>query len=73
MRLIADRAAYGGTARAVLSHPWDATPLGAIESWPEQLQLLVQVMLTSEFPMMLVWGPEYTQLYNDAFPADPRE
>src|SRR6201999_3964587 len=35
--------------------------------WPEQLRLLVQVMLTAEFPMLLVWGPEMTQLYNDAF------
>jgi serine phosphatase RsbU (regulator of sigma subunit) len=24
-------------------------------------------MLSSEFPMMIVWGPDYTQLYNDAF------
>jgi serine phosphatase RsbU (regulator of sigma subunit) len=67
LRLLADRASYGDTAHAVLSHPWAATPLGEIEGWPEQLQLLVQVMLTSEFPMMLVWGPQYTQLYNDAF------
>jgi len=38
-----------------------------VDSWPEQLRLLVQVMLSSEFPMMIVWGREYTQLYNDAF------
>ncbi len=67
VRLLADRPGYGDTARSVLSHPWPTTPLGAIETWPEQLQLLVQVMLTSEFPMMLVWGREYTQVYNDAF------
>jgi len=66
-QFLVDRAAYGATAHAVLSHDWDATPLGPIDGWPEQLQLLVQVMLTSEFPMMVVWGAEYTQLYNDAF------
>jgi hypothetical protein len=38
-----------------------------VDSWPEQLRLLVQVMLSSEFPMMIVWGREYTQLYNEAF------
>ena len=65
--LVGDRVSHGGIARAVLSHRWDATPLGAIDGWPEQLQLLVRVMLTSEFPMMLAWGREYTQLYNDAF------
>jgi serine phosphatase RsbU (regulator of sigma subunit) len=64
---LVDRDDYGATARSLLSFPWDTTPLGAIDSWPAQLQLLVQVMLSSEFPMMLAWGPDYTQLYNDAF------
>jgi serine phosphatase RsbU (regulator of sigma subunit) len=64
---IRNLADYGDTARSVVSYPWDATPLGPIADWPEQLQLLVQVVLTAAFPMMLVWGPEYTQLYNDAF------
>ena len=38
-----------------------------MEAWPAELSLLVRVMLSSEFPMMIVWGDEYTQLYNDAF------
>ena len=38
-----------------------------MEAWPAELRLLVRVMLSSEFPMMIVWGDEYTQLYNDAF------
>ena len=51
----------------MLAFPWATTPIGPVDSWPEQLRLLVQVMLSSEFPMMIVWGAEYTQLYNDAF------
>ncbi len=66
-RLLRDRASHGPAARALLSHCWDATPLGSLDTWPDQLQLLVDVMLSSEFPMMLVWGRELTQLYNDAF------
>ncbi len=66
-RPLVDRATHGPVARALLAHPWDATPLGPVETWPDQLRLLVQVVLSSEFPMMLAWGPEYTQLYNDAF------
>src|SRR4051794_16410764 len=58
---------HGPEARAVLAFPWATTPIGPVDSWPDQLRLLVQVMLSSEFPMMIVWGPEYTQLYNDAF------
>src|SRR4051794_20114235 len=58
---------HGPEARAVLAFPWATTPIGPVDSWPDQLRLLVQVMLSSEFPMMIVWGPEYTQLYNGAF------
>jgi serine phosphatase RsbU (regulator of sigma subunit) len=53
--------------RAVLEYPWATTPLGDLDAWPEHLRLVVRVMLSSEFPMMVVWGPELTQLYNDAF------
>ena len=62
-----ERPDHGPEARALLAFPWATTPIGPIDSWPDQLRLLVQVMLSSEFPMMIVWGPEYTQLYNDAF------
>ena len=51
----------------MLAFPWATTPVGPMDSWPQQLRLLVQVMLSSEFPMMIVWGTEYTQLYNDGF------
>src|SRR4051812_12312884 len=61
------RPSHGPEARALLAFPWATTPVGPVDSWPDQLRLLVQVMLSSEFPMMIVWGPEYTQLYNDAF------
>jgi len=61
------RPAHGPEARALLAFPWATTPIGPVDSWTEHLHLLVQVMLSSEFPMMIVWGPEYTQLYNGAF------
>jgi hypothetical protein len=61
------RPGHGPEASALLAYPWATTPIGPVDSWPEQLRLLVQVMLSSEFPMMIVWGAEYTQLYNDAF------
>ena len=62
-----DRPSHGPEARALLAFPWATTPIGSVDSWPDQLRLLVQVMLSSEFPMMIVWGHDYTQLYNDAF------
>src|SRR3954449_11317082 len=67
LRRSLERPGHGPEARALLAFPWETTPIGPVDTWPEQLRLLVQVMLSSEFPMMIVWGCEYTQLYNDAF------
>src|SRR5215213_9586829 len=61
------RPGHGTEARALLAFPWATTPIGPVDSWPEQLRLLVQVMLSAEFPMMIVWGSDHTQLYNEAF------
>jgi PAS domain S-box-containing protein len=46
---------------------WAATSLGPVEAWPTALQALVGVVLASRQPMILWWGPELVQLYNDAY------
>lgn len=46
---------------------WAASALGPVEQWPESLRTAVAIMLGSGFPMILVWGPELIQLYNDAY------
>ena len=46
---------------------WTRTPLGAPGRWPQALKTLVGLMLASEQPMFLAWGPAKTWLYNDAF------
>ncbi|MFP5512496.1 MAG: ATP-binding protein [Alphaproteobacteria bacterium] len=46
---------------------WSSTPLGRAEDWPQSLRTLVNLMLTSSFPMFAVWGPELTFLYNDSY------
>ncbi len=48
---------------------WQSSPLGATEDWPVELQTLVNVMLGSLQPMLIVWGPEQTTLYNDGYAA----
>ncbi|MFT0859379.1 sensor histidine kinase [Ancylobacter sp. G4_0304] len=54
-------------ARAVRSFDWRATPLGPIAGWPPTLRITVDMMLNSAFPKCLVWGPDCTAIYNDAF------
>ena len=49
------------------SHDWTKTALGLPETWPQPLKTLVSVMLGSKQPMFVVWGPERTLLYNDAY------
>ncbi|MGR3571647.1 HWE histidine kinase domain-containing protein [Brevirhabdus sp.] len=49
------------------AHDWARSPLGAPEGWPQVLRVLVDLMLASSQPMFIVWGPERTILYNDAY------
>jgi two-component sensor histidine kinase len=57
----------GDSAAEIRSVDWTRTPLGSPEQWSAQLKTAVQMMLASRFPKSLVWGPELTTLYNDAF------
>ncbi|HET7587459.1 MAG TPA: ATP-binding protein [Gammaproteobacteria bacterium] len=46
---------------------WSTTPVGSVEQWPQSLKVRVQTLLASQYPMLLLWGPHYTQFYNDAY------
>ena len=48
---------------------WSATPIGAPSAWPHALRATVATLLASRYPMILTWGPAYTQLYNDGYAA----
>ena len=46
---------------------WAATPLGAPEGWSPALRTAVGVVLHAKLPMVVRWGPELVQIYNDAY------
>lgn len=46
---------------------WSATQLGPLEVWPVSLRTTVAAVLAARHPMLLFWGPENIQLYNDAY------
>ncbi|MBJ6125116.1 HWE histidine kinase domain-containing protein [Microvirga splendida] len=48
-------------------HGWSSTPIGDVETWPHSLRTAVSMMLHSKFPTFMVWGPELTAFYNDAY------
>jgi PAS domain S-box-containing protein len=43
------------------------TALGAPETWTDALKSAVGLISNSGFPMFLVWGPDQTLVYNDAY------
>ncbi len=46
---------------------WSLAPLGSPGGWPLSLRTAIGMILSSRHPMYLIWGPEYTQFYNDAY------
>ena len=60
------RRAGGALAKLTHEFDWTETPLGSREEWPQSLETVVRMMLTSRFAIWMSWGPDLTFLYNDA-------
>ena len=56
-----------GMAAKIERFDWAATALGPRSGWPATLRLMVGVALKTRFPMLVLWGPDLIQVYNDAF------
>ncbi|HEY0853624.1 MAG TPA: PAS domain-containing protein [Devosia sp.] len=57
----------GEMGERIRQFDWNSGPLGDPRGWPSELRTLVQVMLTSQQPMFIAWGPERVMLYNDGY------
>ena len=58
----------GGEMGALMqSIDWSATPLGPVAGWSPALRTMVGLLLRNRFPLLLWWGPEFVQFYNDAY------
>ena len=63
-----DWLAGGGTlGQLIREHDWSKTQLGPLEGWPQSLKTSVNLILNSQHPMWIGWGPEITFLYNEAY------
>jgi PAS domain S-box-containing protein len=63
----ADCAQDGEMARLIADRNWAASPLGSRANWPRPLETTVDLMLASQFPMFVAWGPQRCLVYNDAY------
>ncbi|WPO00438.1 PAS domain-containing protein [Pseudomonas sp. MUP55] len=58
----------GSEAAAMIQRlDWAQSPLGEANDWPQSLRTAVDIVVHSPMPMLLLWGEQLTQLYNDGF------
>jgi len=57
----------GEMGKLIRSMDWSKSPLGPIESWPQSLRTTVNLCLASNFPIAIIWGPKFVQIYNDGY------
>lgn len=55
------------TTAAHRQRDWSATALGPVEGWSPALRSAVRTVVPSRVPMLLWWGPELVQIYNEAY------
>jgi len=60
-------------AERIRAHDWGATPIGALETWPDPLIAAANIALHATFPTAIYWGRDLTLLYNDAWSPIPAE
>lgn len=56
-----------GMGRRIQEHDWSLTPLGPVQGWPPHLRATVELMAVHGFPMIVLWGPDLLQIYNDGY------
>src|SRR4029078_1670068 len=66
--VLADGGEMGALMRSI---DWAKTPLGPVSSWSQALRTMVGLLLRNRFPMLVWWGPQFVQLYNDAYRPIP--
>jgi len=57
----------GEMGELMRSLDWSLTPLGAAEDWSHSLRTLASMMLSNDFGMLIFWGLDLVQMYNDAY------
>jgi two-component sensor histidine kinase len=63
-----DFLAGGGDMGALMrAFDWNASSLGPPDKWPQSLRVTVRLLLNTGHPMLIWWGEDLIQFYNDAY------
>lgn len=54
-------------AKLFMATDWENSSLGSIATWPALLKTLVKNLMRTPVPSVLWWGPDYVQIYNEAY------
>lgn len=57
----------GMSGAAIRRYPWEDTPLGRPDVWPNSLKAAVGLLFASREPAFIAWGPKLTSFYNDGY------
>ena len=49
------------------AYDWSTNPIGPPQLWPQSLRTALRILLNTNHPMFIWWGPELIQFYNDAY------
>ncbi len=59
----------GDAGKRLRDLDWRDSSFGEPETWPLTLKTLISVMLDSDQPMLIAWGPDLVAFYNDPLAA----
>src|SRR3954467_376079 len=59
----------GEVAGLINAYPWEQTSLGPLAHWPSHVKVATALMLRSQVPIVMLWGPAGVMIYNDAYAA----
>ncbi len=51
----------------IRAHDWAPSGLGPPAAWPQSLKTSVRLLLGTQHPIFIWWGPRLIQFYNDAY------
>ncbi|MEJ8852950.1 PAS domain-containing protein [Variovorax robiniae] len=57
----------GQAAQLIADFDWSRTGVGPIGDWPQGMKAAISMVLLSDVPIVMLWGPLGVMIYNDAY------